>query len=187
MASMADQKAGGSSRSKRTRKKSPPKEAEQEAPENTEDAPPEEEAPEDTEVAPEEEAPEDAEVAQQEEDTEAVDDEPVPEEDTEAVDEVPMEDGTEAEEHGSGSAEQAARRAARQVADLTGKRPESVVSLERSDDGWKVGIEVVESPRIPDTADILATYEVQLGRDGTLRSYRRTRRYARGQLDRKCQ
>ena len=76
-----------------------------------------------------------------------------------------------------------ARRAAALVGALSGRRPESVISIERSDDGWRVGVEVVEVSRIPDSADILAVYEVRLDTDGELISYRRTRRYARGQVD----
>jgi hypothetical protein len=80
----------------------------------------------------------------------------------------------------------AARRAVREITDLLGRKPETVVSIERCDDGWEVGVDVVETHRIPDTTDILAVYEVQLDADGELRSYRRTRRYARGQLDGEC-
>jgi hypothetical protein len=80
----------------------------------------------------------------------------------------------------------AARAAAQVVADFTGRRPEGVVSVERHDGEWQVGVEVVETHRIPDTTDVLAVYEVRLDGDGTLTSYRRTRRYARGQLDREC-
>ena len=53
--------------------------------------------------------------------------------------------------------------------------------VERSDDGWRVGVEVVESHRIPESCDILAIYEVGLEAGGDLASYRRTERYARGQ------
>ena len=76
-----------------------------------------------------------------------------------------------------------AQRAARLVARLSGRRPESVISIERKDEEWRVGVEVVEVSRIPDSADILAVYEVRLDADGDLISYRRIRRYARGQLD----
>jgi hypothetical protein len=77
----------------------------------------------------------------------------------------------------------AARRAARYVAEFTGRHPESVISLERDDGGWRVGVEVVETHRIPDTTDVLAIYEVCLDGGGGLVAYQRTRRYARGQLD----
>ena len=78
----------------------------------------------------------------------------------------------------------AARDAVQQVAALTGHDQGSVISIEGDDDGWRVGVEVVETHRIPDSADILASYEVQLDAGGELVAYRRTRRYARGQMDR---
>ena len=77
-----------------------------------------------------------------------------------------------------------ARRAAEQVAALTGRQPESVISIEPRDGHWCVGVEVIETRRIPDSADILALYEVLVGSGGDLISYRRTRRYTRGQVDR---
>lgn len=80
------------------------------------------------------------------------------------------------------SAAAAARRAAEQVVALTGRDFESVISIERTEDGWCVGVEVVETHRIPDSADILASFEVQVDRRGELSGYRRTRRYSRGQL-----
>jgi hypothetical protein len=76
-----------------------------------------------------------------------------------------------------------ARRAAALVGTLSGRRPERVISIERSDNGWRVGVEVVEVSRIPDSADIPAVYEVRLDADGELVSYERTRRYARGHFD----
>ena len=81
-----------------------------------------------------------------------------------------------------GGVGEVARKAATEVAALTGQQPETVSAIERCDDGWQIGIEVVETRRIPDSADILATYEVKLDAEGELLSYRRTRRYARGQL-----
>ena len=84
------------------------------------------------------------------------------------------------------SAAVAARRAAQQVADFTGRSPECVVSIDRADGGWQVGVEVVETRRIPDTQDVLAIYEVRVDRRGDLLSYKRARRYARGQLDGRC-
>ena len=78
------------------------------------------------------------------------------------------------------TASQVAAQAAQQLLELTGKGVEGVTGLERTDDGWKVHVEVVEVRRIPDTTDILALYEVQVDEDGDLMGYRRVRRYARG-------
>ena len=78
------------------------------------------------------------------------------------------------------TASQVAAQAAQQLLELTGKGVEGVTGLERTDDGWKVHVEVVEVRRIPDTTDVLALYEVQVDEDGDLIGYRRLRRYARG-------
>jgi hypothetical protein len=81
------------------------------------------------------------------------------------------------------AAASAARRAVELVATLSGRTAESVISIERTDGGWRVGVEVVEVARIPDSADILAVYDVYLGEDGGLASYRRLNRYARGHAE----
>jgi hypothetical protein len=73
-----------------------------------------------------------------------------------------------------------ARTAAQQLAELTGREPECVIGIQRTDDGWQVDLEVVESRRIPDSTDILATYSVETDEDGDLVGYQRVRRYVRG-------
>jgi hypothetical protein len=80
------------------------------------------------------------------------------------------------------SAAAAAKRAIREIAELTGRTPDNIVSIQRREDGWCVAVELVETHRIPDTADILATYEAELDEHGELVSYRRTRRYLRGRV-----
>ena len=74
----------------------------------------------------------------------------------------------------------AAALAARHVQEMTGREPEGLTLLEHTEDGWRVGIEVLESHRIPDSTDILAVYEVILDKKGELVSYRREHRYHRG-------
>ena len=81
------------------------------------------------------------------------------------------------------TAAEAARAALRQIAELTAKQPEGVTGVERTEDGWTVGIELVEDQRIPSSSDILATYEIAIGPEGEMESYRRIRRYARGRGD----
>ena len=73
-----------------------------------------------------------------------------------------------------------ARTAAQQLVELTGRSPECVVGVQRTDDGWQVDLEVVESRRIPDSTDILAIYRVETDEDGDLTGYQRIRRYVRG-------
>lgn len=81
---------------------------------------------------------------------------------------------------GAAKPRQIAAHAAQALQELTGKDPESVTALQRTDDGWTVQLEVVESRRIPDSADIMAVYEVDTDTSGELTGYRRRRRYNRG-------
>jgi hypothetical protein len=73
-----------------------------------------------------------------------------------------------------------AAEAAQQLVELTGRDVEGVTALERTDDGWLVEVDVLEVRRIPDTTDVLATYELTLDEDGEIDGYRRLRRYVRG-------
>ena len=67
--------------------------------------------------------------------------------------------------------------------ELTNLDVESVSRVERTDDGWMADFEVVELERIPHMTDVLASYEVEVDPAGTLRSWRRTRRYVRKQQE----
>jgi hypothetical protein len=81
------------------------------------------------------------------------------------------------------TAAQAAQAGLRSLTELIGKKPEGVTAVEPTDDGWLVGVEVIEDQRVPSSADILAVYEAELDPDGDLVSYRRTARYPRGRGD----
>jgi Gas vesicle synthesis protein GvpO len=81
------------------------------------------------------------------------------------------------------SAARAARLGLDQIAELTGREPEGVTGVEPGEDGWIVSVEVIEDPRIPSSADVLAIYETELDLRGELLSYRRVRRYSRGRGD----
>ncbi|WP_433469865.1 gas vesicle protein GvpO [Spirillospora sp. CA-142024] len=83
------------------------------------------------------------------------------------------------------SASKAAERAVEHVTALTGRSAESVVGVERAgEDAWRVAVEVVETHRIPDSADILAVYDTEVDADGELVAFRRARRYPRGRVER---
>jgi len=77
---------------------------------------------------------------------------------------------------------QIVQRAKEQLAQLTGLEPDTVSSLDRSDDGWSVTVVMVELKRIPDGSDVLASYETTLDDDGNLVRYKRAQRYLRDQL-----
>jgi hypothetical protein len=76
-------------------------------------------------------------------------------------------------------------RVRRELPELLGRRIESVLGLEREEegDGWNVTVQVVELERIPHSTDVLAAYAVKVDRDGELIGWRRRRRYHRNQAD----
>lgn len=79
--------------------------------------------------------------------------------------------------------EYAARAACQRLEGLIGHPAEGVSAVRRTDDGWCVVVDVLEVARIPDTTSLLASYEVQLDKDGELMEYSRVRRYRRGAAD----
>ncbi|SCF92757.1 gas vesicle protein [Streptomyces sp. Cmuel-A718b] len=79
----------------------------------------------------------------------------------------------------------AMRKASAQLTELLQCEPGSVSAVKATDDGWSADVEVVELERVPDTMSVMASYRVQLDPQGTLLSYERLRRYARGQIDRR--
>jgi hypothetical protein len=88
------------------------------------------------------------------------------------------------QERGSSKILKLGRRAVEQLAELTGQKVEGLSGIHRNDDdGWVVNAEVLELRRIPETSDVLATYEVELDDDGSLTGYRRVRRYTRSQTE----
>ncbi|RNF84689.1 gas vesicle protein GvpO [Streptomyces botrytidirepellens] len=79
--------------------------------------------------------------------------------------------------------EQAAGHACDRLAALITHPTEGVSAVRRTEDGWRVSVDVLEVARIPDTTSLLATYEVDIDERGELREYRRVRRYRRGAAD----
>ena len=67
--------------------------------------------------------------------------------------------------------------------DLGGLDVERVTGVEADDDGWRVTVEVVEVRRIPDTADVLARYEVSMSKSGQFRGYRQVGHRLRSQIE----
>jgi len=73
--------------------------------------------------------------------------------------------------------------ARRRLETLLGTDVERVSGLERANGQWQVMLEVVEVARIPESTDVLATYEVDLDEDGDLLGVGRVRRYRRSQVE----
>ncbi|MEU2549578.1 gas vesicle protein GvpO [Streptomyces roseolus] len=79
----------------------------------------------------------------------------------------------------------ATHRASAQLAELLRCEPGAVSSVRATEDGWSADVEVVELAKIPDTMSVMASYRVALDPEGRLVAYERTRRYARGHIDRR--
>jgi hypothetical protein len=87
----------------------------------------------------------------------------------------------ESNEDGRLSAHELSQAALATVEELTGYEPEAVTALEWDGELWQVTVDVLELSRVPSTTDMIGEYVVQLDEGGTLRGYRRTRRFQRAQ------
>jgi hypothetical protein len=78
---------------------------------------------------------------------------------------------------------QVVAKARSQLESLLGTGVERVSGLERANGRWSVTAEVVEVARVPESTDVMATYEVVLDDGCDLVSVNRVRRYRRSQVD----
>jgi hypothetical protein len=85
--------------------------------------------------------------------------------------------------NGKLSAIELGRAAMRTVQELTGYTPEAVTALEWDGEFWEITVDALELTRIPNTTDVLGAYVVRLDEDGTLRGYRRERRFQRSDAE----
>jgi len=74
-----------------------------------------------------------------------------------------------------------ALRVKKELSSLTGLAPDTVSSIEKAENDWKVILEMVEMVRIPNSSDMLGTYVALADERGELVSYHRTRRYLRAE------
>jgi hypothetical protein len=83
----------------------------------------------------------------------------------------------------AGDAKKMVDAARRQLEEILGLEPESVSGFERNGDGWKITLEVVEMHRIPESTDVLSSYEVTVDDDGNVVGASQRRRYRRSQVE----
>jgi Gas vesicle synthesis protein GvpO len=86
-----------------------------------------------------------------------------------------------ADRNGRLSAAELGQAALTTVEELTGYQPEAITGLEWDGECWRVTVDVLEMARIPNSTDVIGSYMVQLDDQGTLRGYKRLRRFQRGQ------
>ena len=70
-----------------------------------------------------------------------------------------------------------------EVSELVGCPAEGVTGIRRNNDGWVVTVEVLEMGRVPETTDVLASYDVHVDSEGDVTEYQRVRRYLRAQVE----
>jgi Gas vesicle synthesis protein GvpO len=85
--------------------------------------------------------------------------------------------------NGTLTAAELGRAAMTTVQELTGYPPEAVTALEWDGEFWQITVDVLELARIPNTTDVIGEYVVRLDEGGTLRGYRRQRRFQRSQAE----
>jgi Gas vesicle synthesis protein GvpO len=83
----------------------------------------------------------------------------------------------------SDDAKKIVEEAKRELQELLGAEAESVSGFHRSDGRWTVTLEVVNVRRVPDTTDVLSSYEVAFDDDHNLVSVSERRRYRRSQVE----
>ncbi|MFQ5981655.1 MAG: gas vesicle protein GvpO [Candidatus Heimdallarchaeota archaeon] len=66
-------------------------------------------------------------------------------------------------------------RAREELSKLTGLELSTVLGATKTEEGWKISIEMIEKYSIPDQMDILAVYDTLLDDDGNLLKFNRRR------------
>lgn len=124
-------------------------------------------------------------------DADEQDDEDAEEGDDESGGELDEPDETEDDDDGDldGAAEarsdasEVVSEAREQFEHLLGREAESISKIERTNGHWSVTLEAVELRRIPDSTDVLASYELVLDDDGNVARMARKGRYVRSKGD----
>lgn len=75
---------------------------------------------------------------------------------------------------GSGVGEMA-ERAKKELSQLTGLLPSSLIGISEENGEMVMKLEMVEKKSIPDSQDVLGIYEVKLTPEGTIKQFTRTR------------
>lgn len=69
-----------------------------------------------------------------------------------------------------------------QIESILNRKPESIIGITKEGEEWRVLAEVLERKAIPDTQDILNTYELKLTGDLEFTGYRRVGMRHRGDM-----
>jgi len=68
-----------------------------------------------------------------------------------------------------------------QLSAVTGLKSETVTTASKKENGWLVGVELLEMSRIPPATDVIGCYEVQVNDEGEVTGFERRRTRLRGE------
>ncbi len=75
------------------------------------------------------------------------------------------------------------KRAVPHITELLGKRPESISSIEKNNEGWSITCDILEKKSIPETYDLLKVFEFMVDKEGRVIRFKQLRKIRRGDLD----
>lgn len=75
------------------------------------------------------------------------------------------------------------KKAVPQITDLLKKSPESIMSVEKTKEGWIVQCDVLERKAIPETFDLLKIFEFKLDNNAKVTGFRQLKKIRRGDLN----
>ncbi len=74
-----------------------------------------------------------------------------------------------------------AEQAKSQLVELTGLKPITITRTFKDEQGWHIGVDMLEMARIPPASDVLGDYEVVVDEDGNMLRFVRKRTRIRGE------
>lgn len=69
------------------------------------------------------------------------------------------------------------------IAELLGKAPDSVSSIEKNSEGWAVVCNILEKKAVPETFDLLKVFEVILDKEAKIVRFKQLKKIRRGDID----
>lgn len=69
-----------------------------------------------------------------------------------------------------------------QIRKLLNKEPESISSIEKTNEGWKVSCDVLDKKSIPETYDLLKIFEFVTDKEAKVISFKQLKKIRRGDL-----
>jgi hypothetical protein len=69
-----------------------------------------------------------------------------------------------------------------QMSEFVGCPAEGITGIQKLDGGWIVTVELLEMARVPETTDVLGSYDVHVDPEGRIIDFQRGPRYLRAEV-----